>query len=165
MSFRIFVVSVLTGETFGTTVNILQASVWLKYFVLSTGLCVSEFSLHLRQYYFIDRNQTWTKAQKYCRRHYTDLATINDVQDVDILAGLSGSEDHVSFVGLYKTWSWSLSDDDDHQGETSYRNWANKQPRKFDCGSVGSNGKWTARGCKDELNFICYNGKVIIQVV
>lgn len=134
--------------------------------MLSTGLCASELSLHLRQYYFIDRQKSWTKAQKHCRLHYTDLATINDVQDLDILARLPGSRNHVSFVGLYKTWNWSLSDDDDHhEGETGYWKWANRQPRKHNCGSVSSTGEWTARKCKDKLNFICYNGKIMMQVV
>lgn len=129
-------------------------------------MCASEISLRLRQYYFIDTEQNWRKAQKYCRHHYTDLATINDVHDLDILAGLSGSEDQVSFVGLWQTWSWSLSDDDDNQeGETQYLNWAKKQPRRFNCGSVDSKGKWIAKACRDKLNFICYNGKIIVVVV
>lgn len=88
------------------------------------------------------------------------------MQDLEILATLAGSGEHVSFVGLHKTWSWSLSDYDDyHEGEMAYWNWANNQPHKYNCGIVRSNGEWAARTCKDELNFICYTGKVTTQVV
>ncbi|KAK5606374.1 hypothetical protein CRENBAI_022214 [Crenichthys baileyi] len=36
-----------------------------------------------RQYYFVSTPQTWTNAQSVCRRDYTDLATIENMADVD----------------------------------------------------------------------------------
>lgn len=122
------------------------------------------FSLHLRQYYFIDEPRTWHRAQRYCRHYYTDLATVNDVQDLEKLAELTGSEQQASFVGLHKTWSFSSSDDY-HEGDMTYWNWENNQPHKYKCGSVGTTGKWKAKNCRDELNFICYTGKVSEQLV
>ncbi|XP_075884104.1 putative C-type lectin domain family 20 member A [Nelusetta ayraudi] len=123
-----------------------------------SGLRCSAFSLHVRQYYFIDEARTWPNAQKYCRRHYTDLATVNDVQDLEILADLTGSEENASFVGLHKSWTWSFSDYGDyHEGERAYWNWASKQPDHSNCGIVESTGKWASTSCKRKMNFICYN--------
>lgn len=82
---------------------------------MSTGLCTSAFFPYLRRYHFINSAKTWHVAQQYCRRDHTDLATVNDAQDLEELAGLIGSGEQVAFVGLYQGWKWSLSDDDDYK--------------------------------------------------
>ncbi|XP_016334552.1 C-type lectin BML-1-like, partial [Sinocyclocheilus anshuiensis] len=51
---------------------------------------------------------TWTDAQKYCRRHYTDLATIRSQEDNDQITKLLNVWMVPVWIGLYRdTWKWS----------------------------------------------------------
>lgn len=134
-------------------------------FPLSTGLCHLAFSLYLRQYNYISEPKTWTEAQQYCREKYTDLATVNDVQDLEELAGLITSKVKYTFFGLYRSWFWSLSETDDYkEGEPAYWNWARGEPTEKYCGSIKSTGEWFATDCNCSLNFFCYNGKNMMHI-
>lgn len=63
-----------------------------------------------------------------------DLATVNDVQDLEELASLIKEKRRVVFLGLRREWGWSLSDDDDYrQGEPAYWNWDENEPHRQDC--------------------------------
>ncbi|XP_016110447.1 low affinity immunoglobulin epsilon Fc receptor-like [Sinocyclocheilus grahami] len=89
--------------------------------------------------------KSWTEAQSYCREKYTDLVTINDIQEQnDIEQAIKSSSDRV-WIGLKSTnsWIWSLSDPDFYTHETQYRNWGPSQPNGdgdcvyMDCSSKG----------------------------
>lgn len=130
-------------------------------FALSTGLCHFILASHLRRYHFIDQAKTWHEAKRYCRETHTDLATVNDLQDLEDLAGLNEPGKQLVFLGLHREWSWSLSNDDDYkEGEQAYWKWARGQPITHQCGSIGLTGEWFATNCSSMLNFICYNGKI-----
>ncbi|XP_035531357.1 C-type lectin domain family 10 member A-like [Morone saxatilis] len=125
-----------------------------------SALCEFTSCLHHRQYHFINESKTWPEAQQYCREKHTDFATVNDEHDLEELAGLIDSEVPHVFLGLYRSWGWSMSDADDYkEGEVAYWKWANGQPKTHYCGSIGSTGDWFATDCNSNLNFFCYNGK------
>ncbi|KAI5620125.1 C-type mannose receptor 2-like, partial [Silurus asotus] len=70
---------------------------------------------------------TWSDAQTYCRTFYTDLATVTNSTDNDLLAQLASVMSSISYwIGLYRdTWKWS-------DGTTvSNLQWSNRQPNNY----------------------------------
>ncbi len=104
-------------------------------------------------------SKTWTEAQKYCRQNYTDLATIDNMEEMNSLINtVNGS---YSGFGLYddlNTWRWSLEDDVFYQErERDFRNWYHDPDNLGGnelCVYVNNYGKWFDYSCD-------YDGKDI----
>ncbi|XP_065132847.1 macrophage mannose receptor 1-like [Paramisgurnus dabryanus] len=109
---------------------------------------------------------TWTDAQSYCRERYTDLATVDSMDDVDTMLntvndGYSGSV----WIGLQKgtqsNWVWSNGEDN-----ISYIPWYTGEPNGGEDCVYSSNYAWSDYSCGIVLWFMCYNertGYVRIQ--
>ncbi|XP_076738805.1 C-type mannose receptor 2-like [Maylandia zebra] len=124
---------------------------------LFSGLCHFTFSYQRPLYHFINNPKDWLTAQQYCRDMYTDLATITDEQDLEDLAGLVGSGGPFVYLGLYRDWGWSVSENDDYkEGEPAYWNWASGEPSVQSCASMSATGGWYATPCNSTLSFFCY---------
>ncbi|XP_051951652.1 macrophage mannose receptor 1-like [Xyrauchen texanus] len=126
--------------------------------VFSSSACVP------RQYHFVNQNLSWTEAQKYCRENYTDLATINNKNDIeDLLKSVNDDQIRIVWIGLQKTdsykWKWSLGDPAFYtENNSQYRNWVPGQPNDDVYCSNMNPGQWNDYGCDKQLSFICYNG-------
>ncbi|XP_073669581.1 C-type mannose receptor 2-like [Paramisgurnus dabryanus] len=136
----------------------MDESVYFRLLVIA--LCsVSECSQ--RRYHHININMNWTEAQRYCRENYTDLATVNNMNDMNELmrrvkdSGVNDNNLRV-WIGLKNTsvhkWKWSM-------GHTvNYTNWKDRQSDDTNDCACMKDGKWDHKNCNDHLSFICYNG-------
>ncbi len=88
------------------------------------------------QYHYINVRMSWPEAQSYCRERFTDLATVNSMDDVNRLvniveAGYSGSVWIGLKRGTQKRWGWSNGDDT----VTHYSPWSAGHPiSQKECG-------------------------------
>ncbi|XP_056089252.1 C-type mannose receptor 2-like [Rhinichthys klamathensis goyatoka] len=127
----------------------------------------------LRQYHFVNERKNWTEAQTHCREKYTDLATITDTQhqtDAERVIKSVNPDPGRVWIGLKKTWIWSLNDPTFYTAnESQYRNWApasqqSQPPYKAqpegdgDCVfMMKADGQWHDEACSSTRPFICYN--------
>ncbi|XP_056599251.1 uncharacterized protein LOC130417612 isoform X3 [Triplophysa dalaica] len=112
-----------------------------------------------RHYHYINESRSWSDAQSYCRERFTDLATVDSIDDVNrtvntVNDGYSGSV----WIGLKRAtqsrWVWSM----ENNTLSQYINWKAGEPN-FDGECVGSsNGSWFDETCSTLLPFVCYNG-------
>uniref|UniRef100_A0AAZ3SI15 C-type lectin domain-containing protein n=2 Tax=Oncorhynchus tshawytscha TaxID=74940 RepID=A0AAZ3SI15_ONCTS len=131
--------------------------------LLISGFYTPSSCLH--QYHLITNNMNWTDAQSYCRAHYTDLATVDDMEDLNRLM-TSVSRYYWSWIGLKKgdsmKWHWSLADRHFYrEGETEFRNWDTGTPQNGNCALMSTSGLWNNTSCDDQHHFICYDGKQV----
>ncbi|XP_068444333.1 macrophage mannose receptor 1-like [Clinocottus analis] len=120
-------------------------------------------SLQHRLYSFVPEPRTWLAARLYCRDKHTDLAAVNDEEDLEKLPALVKSGVSYAFLGLYRSWGWSLSDADDHKaGEQTFWKWTRAEPQDQPhyCGSIAASGDWFATDCSSSLNFSCYDESI-----
>ncbi|KAA0718637.1 hypothetical protein E1301_Tti018829 [Triplophysa tibetana] len=135
-----------------------------------TGLMCSVSGLW-RQYHYISQNMTWSEAQSYCRARFTDLATLDSLDDVNRMIntvndGYSGSV----WIGLKRVtqgrWGWSKGENRLSQ----YSNWQIGEPNgqyKNEYCVFSFCGYWLDTPCSRTLHFTCYNertGYIRIQL-
>ncbi|XP_048019661.1 L-selectin-like [Megalobrama amblycephala] len=99
------------------------------FVLLLSGLFWSSSALS-RQYHYINVRMSWPEAQSYCREKYTDLATVDTMDDVNRLvnivdAGYSGSVWIGLKRGTQKRWAWSNGENK----SSPYSNWASGEPK------------------------------------
>ncbi|XP_076832308.1 macrophage mannose receptor 1-like [Brachyhypopomus gauderio] len=128
----------------------------------------------LHHYHFVNESMTWSEAQSFCRHTHTDLATVDNMEDMNRLLESSNSNYTGSaWIGLHddvkNSWRWSLEDPQFYkEGERDFRKWL-EYPRNEEgndyCGLMlyesqsMYNEKWVDRPCSEERPFVCYDGR------
>ncbi|XP_030286340.1 uncharacterized protein LOC115589536 [Sparus aurata] len=110
--------------------------------------------------------KTWFEAQAYCRSRYTDLATVNNPQDMNRVIDKMGNFNDF-WIGLYEdavTWSWSLPGEGYYgDGEAEFRNWGVDGPSETKgiqhCVGIQHTGEWKDLDCDLLHYFLCFDGR------
>ncbi|KAI4887591.1 hypothetical protein NFI96_032416, partial [Prochilodus magdalenae] len=142
------------------------------------GLCVNVFltavcgvSAHVPyRYVIVNKSRTWTEAQNHCRQTYTDLATINTLEEMKKLnASLKDKPSSSVWIGLSRggtgKWLWSLADGGFYSEQDTYRNWGTGEPnnavgrKEFCVGMFKDSGTWFDVLCDGPYTFVCYDEK------
>ncbi|CAB1452668.1 unnamed protein product [Pleuronectes platessa] len=130
-------------------------------------LCLSGFltfsTCLLHQYHFVSDAMNWTEAQSYCREKYTDLATIENTEEIKKLKDTVLASGYTSrvWIGLYSHIDWKWSDGFNQSG-AEYRRWYYTEPNNWatieHCVFQKNDGKFYDEKCDRALDFVCYNG-------
>ncbi|XP_066538132.1 macrophage mannose receptor 1-like [Hoplias malabaricus] len=134
----------------------------LCFLLLFSGLWTLSMCV-TRQFYLVNVNKNWTEAQKYCRQNYTDLATIESQEEMDVLIALISqtSSSLYPWIGLRQkvppgntiTWVWSDG------SISSYRDWMPGEPNGGlveDCVQLYAKNQWNDVSCSYPKPFVCY---------
>ncbi|XP_066540734.1 P-selectin-like [Hoplias malabaricus] len=122
------------------------------------------------QFHFVKEFKSWTEAQSICRKKYTDLATVDDMEDMRrLLESVNGTYNGSVWLGLYddieKSWRWSLEDPEFYkEGEKDFRNWVTTQSNVFQREPVCvmfKDGVWHFFPCETQLSFVCFDGEQV----
>ncbi|KAL7842129.1 hypothetical protein SRHO_G00238180 [Serrasalmus rhombeus] len=127
--------------------------------LLISGLCSAASALS-RQYYFVNESKTWLEAQSYCRQNYTDLATVDNMEEMkQLMAAVDPKYSGSLWIGLNKApprcWGWS-------SGEIpQYMNWKSTEPNNGDidglCVAKYEFDGWLDADCTSLWEFVCYS--------
>ncbi|TNN40098.1 Aggrecan core protein [Liparis tanakae] len=100
---------------------------------------------------------TWTEAQSNCREHHTDLASVRNMEENQLVRNLIPSGE-MFWIGLFSDrWPWSDGSD------SSFRDWNPLLPRPPDgysktcvAADFSADGHWETLDCNVKSVFICY---------
>ncbi|XP_051812417.1 C-type mannose receptor 2-like [Acanthochromis polyacanthus] len=123
----------------------------------------------LRQYHYVNIKMTWHGAQQYCREKYTDLATIESMDDINRLkadfsyswAWIGLKDDPKSWKTLTNdtnSWRWSATGE---TSKTTFNNWKRNEPNRNNgnesCVQIRTGGLWSDKNCEILQPSVCYN--------
>ncbi|XP_071371179.1 macrophage mannose receptor 1-like [Centroberyx affinis] len=136
-----------------------------------SGLCaVSSY----RQYHFVYEPKNVIEARRHCREKYTDLATLDNMEDVKRLNDIvdlqklsSFNDENLAWIGLQddvNSWRWSLADRSFYEdGEAEFRNWHTGEPNNQDSGEccvvMYAEGTWNDEPCINLNLPICFDAE------
>lgn len=146
----------------------LEPQIITRFFhIFYTVVCGIEAYLPHR-YHFVNQKKTWSEAQTYCREKYTDLASINNMDEMNKLNHTLKQESvKKAWIGLQKErpgkWLWSLADQKFYRDGDTYRNWFigtpnNLKKNEYCVEMYYKTGLWNDNDCEKSKKFVCYEG-------
>uniref|UniRef100_A0AAY4AST9 C-type lectin domain-containing protein n=1 Tax=Denticeps clupeoides TaxID=299321 RepID=A0AAY4AST9_9TELE len=144
----------------------------MDHFIFTVLLLSGVSSCAGLQYHFVNKSMNWTEAQSYCRGNYTDLATVEDTEDMKMMVDITVQQGYKGpvWIGLYygDTWRWSIQDNMSYShADTGFRNWSQTQLYDFDLVfngffiqdagvMINTGGDWFIGRCWNKYPTVCY---------
>ncbi|XP_063067927.1 macrophage mannose receptor 1-like, partial [Engraulis encrasicolus] len=80
----------------------------------------------IHPYVLIDDGMNWRDAQRYCRKEYTDLASVRNQAENDQIDNVLPPGKYYAWIGLFNdTWEWSDG------SSSSFRHWSSGEPNNL----------------------------------
>uniref|UniRef100_A0A3B4F7L8 C-type lectin domain-containing protein n=1 Tax=Pundamilia nyererei TaxID=303518 RepID=A0A3B4F7L8_9CICH len=122
------------------------------FIIVASGLCVVASKHH---YQFVYELKNWTEALSYCRDKYIDLATIDDMQDVQMLTSKVDLRIRV-WIGLFReSWKWTDG------SNSSFTYWKTNEPNSKTgpepcvAANFEANANWEDWNCDSQKDHVC----------
>lgn len=133
----------------------------LRNFMITANIC--QFCLNIlngsvetvasSSFIFVNESKTWSKAQSYCREHYTDLASVRNQTENEQIKKMILSQ--FIWLGFYRdSWKWSDG------SPTSFINWNPEKNLNGRPCVVLHQGRWEDGECDSKLYFVCHVGEL-----
>ncbi|XP_049923851.1 mucin-2-like isoform X33 [Epinephelus moara] len=137
-------------------VTMWSGGVWVdsQCFLRNPFICYDGTTGTAQRFIFVEQEMNWTDAQLYCRKRYTDLASVRDEKENEEIQRLA--QNRSVWIGFYRTREWS------DKSNSTYQYWKNGQPdnvagqQNCTVTDLGNAGLWLDERCGRELVFICY---------
>ncbi|XP_051566136.1 macrophage mannose receptor 1-like isoform X2 [Myxocyprinus asiaticus] len=130
----------------------------LRFFV-----CYDDQSNSTDTYVLVTKVKTWLEAQTHCRKRYTDLVTIRNQTDNDLLTEMIPVIADAVWIGLFRDkWKWSDQANFTSSTEVTVQHLIGPNE---DCASVDYTGYIEDYICSKTLYFYCDTVKLKRQIV
>lgn len=108
-------------------------------------------------FHLIMQSKTYSDAKRHCRDFYWDLATVDNLSDMNNLISLASNFTIRAWIGLENghVWMWHWSQP--HQ-KLDYFKWRKEEPQKNSrdgCAALDEVGEWFDSDCTAKRSFIC----------
>ncbi|KAI5092912.1 putative protein with Lectin C-type domains precursor, partial [Silurus meridionalis] len=113
-----------------------------------------------RDFFYVSTAKTWLEAQSYCREKHTDLATVDNMREMQsLIKQVDFFYTGDVWIGLKKgegsRWGWSM-------GNYTVQQYTMLQGTKTlfineSCGAISPDGYWYSLNCISLQQFICYD--------
>ncbi|XP_061564869.1 C-type mannose receptor 2-like [Cololabis saira] len=134
---------------------VMRRGLSVAFLLLLCSITVSGLGSVVRSHHrYIEKFNTWEKAQEFCKHHYTDLATIYSESDASSL----NMKGYHAWIGLHKDKSilqhgWVWSDGEEH----TFPSWSQNQPHyNEECAVLSYNKKLYGKSCSGYCFFFCH---------
>uniref|UniRef100_A0AAV2JGQ6 C-type lectin domain-containing protein n=1 Tax=Knipowitschia caucasica TaxID=637954 RepID=A0AAV2JGQ6_KNICA len=130
---------------------------------LLLSVLLSQWWFSVSQYHLVVEPMSWSDAQTHCRQHYSYLATVTDMKDVEELKeAANGHTD--AWIGLHRTsesdldrtWHWSQPTVQYKEEESQ---WGPLYSQSGSCATIDENNLWRVVECYQSSCFFCYDVK------
>ncbi|XP_044039308.1 snaclec 3-like isoform X2 [Siniperca chuatsi] len=109
------------------------------------------------EFVVLNERMNWSRAQRYCRENFIDLATVRNAAESQKLQNLVLS--NWAWIGLFRDPNIYWSDG----SGSSFRYWGNNEnlidSMSVACGvaALDNSGRWKFLPCETRLPFVCYS--------
>ncbi|XP_029946217.1 P-selectin-like isoform X2 [Salarias fasciatus] len=129
----------------------------LVLFMLLSGLCFLP-ACFPHKYFLIEKAKTWSEALDYCRERYSDLAVVQNAEEMEQVVEVSQKYfQRRVWIGPRhepSNWTWSGG-----RVGAEFEMWAEDEPNDHTEGKdncvIARDGFWHDVPCSDEEHFAC----------